>query len=83
MNMHNIVTATEKIVSRLRPSPQACARPEPETVTTHAANCPECSREVRIGLGSEALVYNGCAHVLAVEQREAEVSVRFASHGNQ
>jgi hypothetical protein len=73
---HTVITDS-KITTRVRPVPNLSARPAEEVITTHAASCPECSRETRIGLGPQAAIYGGCVHIAAIEQSTAGVAIRF------
>ena len=71
------ITAVEKVTNRLRPNSQICVRPMPETITSHAAMCPSCHRETRVGLGREATVYGSCPHFAGINQHGGAVSVLF------
>ncbi len=71
------VIAHFQIATRIRPTAQVCTRPVPETVTSHAASCPSCHRETRVGLGAIAIIYGGCSHLRGIDQRGALVEVLF------
>jgi hypothetical protein len=70
-------TAIEKLTTRIRPVPTPPAKPVEETLTTHAAVCPQCSREARVRLGTEAVLYGGCVHVRVIQQQVGEVAITF------
>ncbi len=69
--------AVPKITTRIRPIPVPPPSPVAETLTTHAADCPECGRETRVGLGTAATVYGSCPHLKAVHQSGDAVSIQF------
>lgn len=75
--MQTTVTAAPKMATRIRPTPQVCVRPAPEVVTTHAAACPECGRETRVGLGASGIVFGACMHFREIHQIGVEVRVLF------
>jgi hypothetical protein len=74
---HMATTAIEKITTRIRPVPTPPAKPVEEILSTHAATCPQCSRETRVGLGAEATLYGGCVHVRGIQQQAGNVSITF------
>jgi hypothetical protein len=71
------VTAFEKLTTRIRPVPRVPVLPIRETLTSHAGICPTCSRETRVNLGREAVVYGSCVHFQGVEQSGADVAISF------
>jgi len=59
---------------------QVCLPPAPETVTTHAARCPEpaCLRETRVGLGADSgVAYGSCSHFREAHQIGQIVRIVF------
>jgi hypothetical protein len=53
-------------------------RPAEEVITTHAATCPHCSRETRVGvLDVEVIVYGSCSHMTGVETTGDQVAILF------
>ncbi len=73
------ISASERITTRIRPVPNPRATLVEEVLTTHAAICPACSREARIGLGAAATVYGGCSHFRGIRQAGDVIEVLFDS----
>ena len=72
------VEATEKLITKPRPLSSVPQRPVQETRSTHAAQCPYCGRETRVGLGSRsAVTYGACIHFSAIERRGEQITVQF------
>ena len=67
------IPAYRKIATRIRPMAQACVRPTPETVTTHAADCPHCLRETRVSTGREGTIYGSCPHFRGIKETDGGV----------
>jgi hypothetical protein len=70
------VTAVSKIATTTQPELNG-----PLTVSaavrSHASECPECSREIRVVLGTVATVYGGCPHLSSIEQRGDALTIMF------
>jgi len=75
--MSSKVIAIAKITTRFRPTQSAVPQAVEEVLTTHAALCPLCSRETRVGFGEGAVVYGGCVHFQQITQHRDAITLSF------